>query len=563
MKSLSPSGATVRRDVLLLLAWSGLLLACSLLHMSLMAHDEGNYAAESRFMLESGNWLARQWWGQPTYSHGIALNWLMLIGYRLFGVSDRVARLPSVLACMGSVLLTYDIGRMLIAAQLWPYAKFARLLGFLSGLLLMVVSLWAQYGHLATQDMLLVSVELLGIWALLKAEAHAQGRIAFGFLAGLTLGLGFFVKTFMIALPALALLPYLIFHYRRHRHLSNPGLYGGLIVGVGAVALWLGLSLAEYGDLVFASMFGKLGELSGESFHADGGPFYYLWNIPVNMLPWALFSLIGAVLVLRSLWRSRRQFASAYPHGWLLLYPFLLAGLLTVFPTKTPYYTLQLHPFMAIFAAIALQRIATQTIRWPRRLLSYSFAVLGAILIGLSAAAFIYVSGNFNRWVPADSIPAHLFDTAVDILPYTPLALTLGFGWLWLPALMSRPQKWIATWLLPAWLTLGLAGLTGLFGDYSPDLKAALAAAEIAPIVSDQPISFITGTAEWPPEVHKTFTLLSFYTPRLGPLNRPIAEIPPGTYAWLSPNTDLESLAGRPYEAIAQLRDWQLIQLSS
>ena len=561
MKSSAHTGRAIRQDILLLLGWSGLLIVCSLLHMSLMAHDEGNYAAESRFMLTSGNWLARQWWGTPTYSHGILLNWLILVGYRLFGVSDRVARLPSILACIGSVLLTYDIGKTLIAAQPWPYAKAARHLGLLSGLLLMVVSLWAQYGHLATQDMLLVSVELLGIWALLKAEAHAQWRIAFGFLAGLTLGLGFLVKTFMIALPALALLPYLIFHHRRHRHLSNPGLYGGLGLGVGAVALWLGLSVAEYGDLVFASMFGKLGELSGESFHADGGPFYYLWNIPVNMLPWALFSLIGAGLVLRGLWRSRQKSAPAYPHGWLLLYPFMLAGLLTFFPTKTPYYTLQLHPFMVIFAAIALRQIAIWPIRWPRRLLSYSFAVLGAILISLSVAAVVYVLGNFNRWTPANSMPAHLFDAAADILPYTPLALTLGFGWLWLPVFMSRPQKWIATWLLPVWLTLGVAGLTGLFGDYSPDVKAALASPEIAPIVGDQPISFITGTAEWPPAVHKTFTLLSFYTPQLGQLNRPIAEIAPGTYAWLSPNADLAELGDRPYKTIAQLRDWQLIRL--
>ncbi|WP_170944103.1 glycosyltransferase family 39 protein [Leptolyngbya sp. BC1307] len=550
MKSPSPYGATARRDILLLLAWSGLLLTCSLLQMSLMAHDEGNYAAESRFMLESGNWLARQWWGTPTYSHGILLNWLILVGYRLFGVSDRIARLPSVLACIGSVLLTYDIGRTLIAAQPWSYAKYARRLGLLSGLLLMVGSLWAQYGHLATQDMLLVSVELLGIWALLKAEIYARWRIAFGFLAGLTLGLGFLVKTFMIALPALALLPYLVFHHRRHRHLSNPGLYSGLLVGVGAGALWLGLSLAEYGDLVFASMFGKLGELSDESFHADGGPFYYLWNIPVNMLPWALFALIGAVLVLRSLWRSIPKSAPSYPHYWLLLYPFILAGLLTGFPTKTPYYTLQLHPFMAVFAAIALHQIAIWPVRWPRRFLSYAFSALGVLL----AALAIFAWGGAVILTP---VP----DLLSEIRPYAPAALILGVGWAALPAFMSQPQKWLATWLLPAWLAIGTLGLAGLFGNYSSDLKAALASPAIAPIVSDQPISFITGSAEWPPEAHKTFTLLSFYTPQLGQLNRPIAEIPPGTYAWLSPNADLTALSDRPYETMAQLRDWQLIRL--
>ncbi|MGB7250898.1 MAG: glycosyltransferase family 39 protein, partial [Phormidesmis sp.] len=308
------------KDILLLLGWTGLLLACSLTHTSLMAHDEGNYAAESRFMLSSGSWLARQWWGDPTYSHGILLNWLMLAGYKLFGVSDRIARWPSIAACLSAVVLTYDIAKTLCASQRWPYAKYARRLGVLSGLLLMVFSLWAQYGHLATQDMLLVSIELLGIWALLKSEANTEvapevaseraignrRRIGFGFLAGLSLGLGFLVKTFMIALPAVALLPYLILHHRRHRHLTNPGLYAGIVTGLGMVALWLWLSVAKYGPFVFESMFGKLGELNEESFHADGGPFYYLWNIPVNALPWSVFALIGAVMMLsRLLGRSQ------------------------------------------------------------------------------------------------------------------------------------------------------------------------------------------------------------------------------------------------------------------
>ena len=546
----SASSATrqpfARSDVWLLLGWSGLLLVCSLIQTSLMAHDEGTYAAESRFMLESGQLLARQWWGTPTYSHGILLNWLIVASYWLFGVSDRVARLPDVLACMVSVLLTYDIGKILFASQPWPYAAAARLLGLLSGLLLMVFSLWAQYGHLATQDMLLVSVELLGIWALLRAE-RAQWRRAFGFLAGLSLGLGFLVKTFMIALPALALLPYLVLQHRRHRHLANPGLYAGLLTGIGAVALWLGLSVAEYGDLVWASMFGKLGELSEESFHADGGPFYYLWNIPVNTMPWALFAITGAVMVLRNLWKPNpKASGQSYPHRWLLLYPFILAALLTAFSTKTPYYALQLHPFLAMFSALALYQIAFQKVRWPRLLLSYGFSTLGLLVTVLAAIALL---------APLLNNPPPVLE---EVRPYAPIALVVGIGWALLPAWMNQPQKWLATWLIPVWLTFCGAGLIGLFGSYSADLKAGLTTPPIASIVNAHPVDFVVG-AEWSPEAHKTFTLLSFYTPRLGQINRPVEESRPGSYAWLSPNAAPE-LVGRQYEVVGELRDWQLIR---
>ncbi|MGC1305948.1 MAG: glycosyltransferase family 39 protein [Phormidesmis sp.] len=546
---------TSQKDILWLLAWAGILLVCSLTHTSLMAHDEGNYAAESRFMLDSGSWLARQWWGTPTYSHGILLNWLMMVGYALFGVSDRVARLPSIFACMASVVLTYDIAKILCASQPWPYAKSARQIGLLSGLLLMLISLWAQYGHLATQDMLLVSVELLGIWCLLKAEIHPQARLAFGFFAGLGLGLGFLIKTFMIALPAIALLPYLVMQNRRHRHLTNWGLYVGLLTGAGAVALWLGLSVAEYGDFVWASMFGKLTELSAQPFHADAGPLYYLWNIPVNAMPWSLFSLIGAGLMfcapgfvtgLRSHSKQR-----SYPHRWLLLYPFILAGMLTTFSTKTPYYTLQLHPFMAMFSAIALYQIATQPRRWPRRLISYSFAAVGIVAAGLGLIVIMFHNALSEGIALGSQASA-----------YGLLAMILGGGWAFLPVCMAQPKRWLAVLLLPAWLTFSTAGLIGLMGNYTPHLKEVIGwLPQISPPIEGQPIDFIVGD-NLQSEAHKTFTLLSFYTPKLGQLDPPIAEIPAGAYAWRSPDFDPALFEDRPYETIVGVDNgWELIRL--
>ncbi|MGB3296794.1 MAG: glycosyltransferase family 39 protein [Phormidesmis sp.] len=535
------------RDRLLLAGWASLLLATTFLHPSLMAYDEGNFAAEARFMAESGRWLSRLWWGEPVYTHGVLLNWLMVVSFKVFGIGAQAARLPSAIACLTAVLLTYDISRIITGR---------RVIGCLAAAMLMLFHLWFQYGHLATQDMLLVCLELLGIWGLLKAEAKPNQRIAWGFMSGLVLGLGFLTKSFMILLPAAALVPYLVLQQRRHRHLTNPGLYLGLVTGVGLVGLWLWLSVAQYGDVVMASLFGKIGELGGKSFHADAGRFYYLWNIPVNAFPWPLFSMIGAWFC----WRDDQQTASKNPYRWLLIYPFVLAGLLTSFSTRTPYYTLQLHPFMALFGAIALHRIAHQTVRWPRRLLSYSFAALGAILMAIPIAALLYIGANFNSSTPADSASSQAFGIAAEILPYAPIALTLGCGWLWLPVWMRQPRKWIATWLLSVWLGLGVAGLTGLFGDYSPGLMAALGRSPTAEIIATHPINFVTGT-DWPDqEAQKTLILLSFYTPTLGQLNQLFDELTPGSYAWLAPNADTDKLmTERPYERIAPVQQWELI----
>lgn len=527
----------VHRDILLLTVWAGLLLATTFLHPSLMAYDEGNFAAEARFMDESGRWLARLWWGEPVYTHGVLLNWLMVVSFKIFGIGAQAARLPSVIACVTAVLLTYDISRIITGR---------RIIGFLSAVVLMLFHLWFQYGHLATQDMLLVCLELLGIWGLLKAEAQLTRRIAWGFMSGVVLGLGFLDKSFMILLPAAALLPYLVFEQRRHRHLTNPGLYLGLVTGVALVGLWLWLSIAQYGDVVMASLFGKIGELGGKPFHADAGKFYYLWNIPANAFPWPLFSLIGAWFC----WQDDRREAHKNPYRWLLIYPFILFGMLTSFSTRTPYYTLQLHPFMALFAAIALYRIATQPTKWPRRWLSLAFGGLGFILAAV---------GLFALLSPASDLASDLIDT---IKPYAPVALVLGLGWMCLPLTMISAGKWLATWLLPVWLALGVAGLTGLFGNYSPGLMADLARSPTAQIIATNPVNFVTG-ADWSDqEAHKTLILLSFYTPKLGQLNQPFNQLTPGTYAWLAPNADKDKLKSeRPYETIADVQQWQLIHL--
>ncbi|MEM8504322.1 MAG: glycosyltransferase family 39 protein [Cyanobacteria bacterium P01_D01_bin.1] len=574
---------STRRDLLILLAWTSLLLASSQIHPSFMAHDEGNYALESRFMLESGEWLGRQIWGNVLYTHGILLNWLIILSYQIFDLPNlsadwavRVARLPTFIACLLAVTLTYDIGKQICARQQWPYAKAASQIGLLSGLLIMVFSLWMQFSHMATQDIMLVSVELLAIWALLKAEVQKgdRQRLAFGFLAGAMLGIGFLIKTFMVALSAIALLPYLIFEHRRHRHLTNWGIYLGLVAGFVPTILWMAFSLAKYGPWVLDSMFGKIGELSGQPYHSDGGPLYYLWNIPANMFPWALFSVIGAGIVVRSPGFWTKLFSlkpqSAYPHRWLLLYPFLLAGMLQSFTTKTPYYTLQLHPFLALFAAIALYKIATQSIRWPRRLLSYSFSALGLIVVGVAIAALL--------------TPVSLL---LDIQPYAPFGLVLGLGWALLPIFMPRPHQWLATWLVPLWLTFSTAGVAGFLGNYSAEMKAAVTTDPVAPLISDAPVDFVINPGQ-PPALYKDLIILAFHTSHIGQLNRSLEEIPSGTYVWLSKEqkiyrgeqltrdptvipdtqsallTDLLAAPPHPtssYKTVLELKNWRLIQL--
>src|SRR5437588_1640730 len=94
-----------------------LILVCCLLYLpnlggpSLWDIDEGLNAEAAREMLESGNWIVPTFNGQPRTAKPALLYWLQVAAYRRLGVTEFAARLPSALAALGTVLLTYELGR--------------------------------------------------------------------------------------------------------------------------------------------------------------------------------------------------------------------------------------------------------------------------------------------------------------------------------------------------------------------------------------------------------------------------------------------------------------------
>ncbi|MEO1133880.1 MAG: glycosyltransferase family 39 protein [Cyanobacteria bacterium J06639_1] len=227
------------KPYLALLLWAGVPLLVSSEQHSLMGHDEGWYAQQARWIVESGDWVTQQWWGEPIYDRAMGIQWAIALAYTLFGISDRVARLPGVLACFAAILLLYDIARRCVPERI----------AWFSAAILAATPIWMQAGRLATQDVPLTAIELLGMWALVRAESHPECQAGWRWLAGTTFGLGFAVKSFMVVLAGVALLPYLVGERGRHRHLRSPALCVGLVMGFIPVAIWLGLSCDRYGTL--------------------------------------------------------------------------------------------------------------------------------------------------------------------------------------------------------------------------------------------------------------------------------------------------------------------------
>lgn len=83
----------------------------------LMEPDEARYAVIAADMLETGNWIIPMHWGGPYLDKPPLLYWLTAISYRLFGVHDHSARFVAALAGMGTLAVTYLLGRKLVGKR--------------------------------------------------------------------------------------------------------------------------------------------------------------------------------------------------------------------------------------------------------------------------------------------------------------------------------------------------------------------------------------------------------------------------------------------------------------
>lgn len=92
-------------------------------------------------------------------------NWLILEAFRLMDISELSARMPSALLAIGTVLLTYHLGRKLYSSDI----------GFLAGMILFSSVLFAAMGRAATPDMTLTFLVTASLTAYVWMAPPSRG----------------------------------------------------------------------------------------------------------------------------------------------------------------------------------------------------------------------------------------------------------------------------------------------------------------------------------------------------------------------------------------------------
>jgi 4-amino-4-deoxy-L-arabinose transferase-like glycosyltransferase len=368
---------------LTLLLITGALTLPNLGAHSLWDMDEGVNAECGREMIEAGTWVVPTFNWELRSAKPVLTYWLQRPSYLYFGINEWAARFPSVLLGLGSVLLTYELGRRM----------FDPITGLLAGVVLASSIQFCILSHAATPDAPLIFF-LTATFVLIWHGLQNQGRSWLVWPA-IPCGLAVLAKGPVgLALPGLAVLLYLLWN-REWRRLLDHKLVYGVLLFLAVAAPWYILVTAETRGEWAERFFLKenLSRIGTPQENHSGPPYYYVLAILVLFAPWS--SVIGLTFWygVESARSHETHMKETLAHRFLICW--FLANLVpfSFFQTKLPNYIAPLYPALALLTARFLIRWQRGDYVVPRWLMFVGTG--GVLLTGLGyAIGFLIASGS-------------------------------------------------------------------------------------------------------------------------------------------------------------------------
>jgi len=363
----------------LLQPWAGysLSLLCGAIYLlpafSLpLSRGEAMYAQVPSEMLAAGRWIFTTLNGAPYLEKPPLLYWINLLAFKVFGVSDWAARLPTLATTMAEVWLTFRLGGLLLP----PRAAWLGGFILLSSVGFFYLHLEIFTDHLITLTLLAALIAML-LW--LK-----EPRFRWVCLFHLSLGAGYLSKG-IIGLGFPLVIGVLYGWHLRQPRLRRLFIHpGGLVILALITVPWLAaMAMAHPGFLwhhfVNEHLIRFLGERQPGGVSTISVPLFWLF-LAVWLMPWTLLlpgSLyhFGKEAILTKAGKER---------SLLLIWTAVVLGLFTLSSTRIEYYSLPALPALALVLGWQVDRYLAA----PRgQALAWALLALG--LLGLGAALFV------------------------------------------------------------------------------------------------------------------------------------------------------------------------------
>jgi 4-amino-4-deoxy-L-arabinose transferase-like glycosyltransferase len=332
--------STARRGLLLVALWAAA-VGGGLATRPAWPIDETRYLGVAWEMWSGGDLLVPHLNGAPYSDKPPLLFWLIVAGWRVFGVHEWWARLVPALFALGSLFLTAHLAR-----RLWPERPAA---AGAAPLVILATFLWTFYTTVLLFDMFLVFFTLVGILGLVRAASRERG--GWLMLAAAT-ALGILAKGPAILLwlvPAAIAAPWWSDGAAARPRSWYPRVAGAFAGGIALALVWaIPASVSggrAYGDAI---LWGQTAGRVTQAFAHRRPVWWYLPYLPLLGLPWLLWPGVWRRLpALRALTSDRGiRLCAAWVIGGFAAFS-LVSG-------KQIHYLLPLLPALALVGAFLL-----------------------------------------------------------------------------------------------------------------------------------------------------------------------------------------------------------------
>lgn len=342
-------------------AWIFLFLAIAIFYLyglgafPFVGPDEPRYAEVAREMFARHDLITPTLGGMPWFEKPVLLYWMVMAGYRVFGVSEYAARLGVALCPLMIGVVVYRIARRVAMSgeSRGSSASFARwtTLIFLSSAGAIVFSRAVSF------DMVLTLTVAVALGCFFLWDAADKKNIAllpaFYFFVGLSLLAKGLVG---IIIPFGVIGFYLILRREWPSRALLASLLWGIPLLVAVAAVWYGPMYARHG-WTFIDQFiiqHHFARFATNKYHHPQGFYFYFTILPLLALPWTIF-LVAAFFGARSWqWRgdSPRDRMRVFALAWIVM-PVVMFSFSR---SKLPAYILPILPALALLASDRLEK---------------------------------------------------------------------------------------------------------------------------------------------------------------------------------------------------------------
>jgi len=417
----------IPKSVVYILLALGLLFFLPKLGMPLLDPDEGLYAEIPLEMVTSGDWIIPHVNGLPYLEKPPLYFWLTALTFEVFGPSEWATRLWSAIAALGTVLLTWRIGRRLYGAPA----------GIVAGVVMASLVGNALYVRRASTDQLFVFCLTLAMYGFLRdAERPDRGRARFLLFyvgAGLAvLAKGFIGLVFPVLIVGIALVVIRRLRWRELNLLRGVALFLAIAAPWHALVAWRSPTLFNF----YVVDNHLLRFLNARRYVEDDVPASTLAFLVASFLwafPWSVFIL------------ARREPGHSPAARWravVVIWLGAIVGLFALSRFKHEYYALPAFPALAVLVGAAWTS-GRDIGRW--------------LVIGLLGCGAV---GLWALWVGAGLTPAQALTGLAELNAYYRILRDQAAPF---PFSSARPfgqlLQWLGLVLLVGWALASLCWL--------------------------------------------------------------------------------------------------------